>query len=262
LDDIGCGEPGLVGIILEGKYRIIYRVGVIAYRMLAGAPPFSGDAIQLIQQHSDAPPPDLGERGVRLPRRLSTLVMSALAKNPADRPDSAAGFGSALRASAEGSSALLRHAVSLYSEHFPVFFKLALLASVPLIVMAAVLVAIDRDRGGETSSPGALLIFFLMIAANLFAYAAVAGASVPLVVQLTAAPLRQVQIRTALDALKRRAVLFTVSRPREAGFTFGLSSGSMLFQLLNIIVTPLTAIMTAQLYLKARHAGGETVDAP
>ena len=51
-------------------------------------------------------------------------------------------------------------------------------------------------------------------------------------------------------------------RPREAGFTFGMSAGSMLFQLLNIVVTPLTAIMTAQLYLKARHAGGESIDTP
>jgi len=34
----------------------------------------------------------------------------------------------------------------------------------------------------------------------------------------------------------------------------------MLFQLLNVVVTPLTAIMTAQLYLKARHAGGEKVE--
>jgi hypothetical protein len=329
----------------------IYSLGVIAYRMLAGTPPFTGDALQLIKLHSEVAPPNLAECGRRLPRRLSALVMTALAKNPADRPDSAAGFGSALRASAEGSGALLRHAVSLYSEHFPVFFKLSLLASVPLIFFASLVVLIDRDSGGTTSSPAALLIFFSMIASNLFAYAAVAGGAVPLVVHLTAAPLRQVQIRTALDALKRRAGLFAAStllllvmtvaaavllvvpgvalafwhilyapvtvmerlsltatlqrartllkrvwptaiviailqfafpllvwilsidsqftlrfddnwQPREIGFTFGMSAESMLFQLLNIVVTPLTAIMTAQLYLKARHAGGETIETP
>ncbi len=172
----------------------IYSLGVVAYRMLAGTPPFSGDAIQLIKLHREAPPPDLTAHGLRLPRRLSALVMAALAKDPAARPNSAAGFGSALRASAEGSGALLRHAVSLYSEHFPVFFKLSLLASVPLILFAGLVVLIDRDSGGATSSPAALLIFFSMIASNLFAYAAVVGAAVPLVVQLTAAPLRQVQI--------------------------------------------------------------------
>jgi serine/threonine protein kinase len=328
----------------------IYSLGVIAYRMLAGAPPFTGDAMQLLALHRQAPPPDLRDRGVRLPRRLSALVMAALAKNPADRPDSAAGFGSALRASAEGSGALLRHAVSLYSEHFPVFFKLSLLASVPLFVFAAVVVAIDRDSGGSNSSPAFVLIFLAMIASNLFAYAMVAGAAVPLVVQLAAAPLTKVHVHAALQALKRRAGLFTAAtlillamtlagslllvvpgvalafwhilyapvtvmerlslartlkrartllkrvwttaaviallqftlpllvwiasidsqftlrfddnwEPRELGFRFGMSAESMLFQLLNVVVTPLTAIMTAQLYLKARHAGGETIDA-
>jgi hypothetical protein len=37
------------------------------------------------------------------------------------------------------------------------------------------------------------------------------------------------------------------------------SGTSSLFQLLNILVGPLTAIMTAQLYLKTRQAGGETL---
>jgi serine/threonine protein kinase len=328
----------------------IYSLGVVAYRMLAGTPPFSGDALQLIKLHSETPPPNLTERGLRLPRRLSALVMAALAKDPSARPNSAAGFGSALRASAEGSAALLRHAVSLYSEHFPAFFKLSLLASVPLIVFAALVVVMDRDSGGSTSSPAALLIFLGMIGSNLFAYAAVAGGAVPLVVQLAAAPLKQVQVHTALQAVKRRAGLFTAAtlillgmtlagslllvlpgvalafwhilyapvtvmerlsltgtlkrartllkrvwttaaviavlqfafpllvwiasidsqftlrfddnwEPRELGFRFGMSAESMLFQLLNIVVTPLTAIMTAQLYLKARHAGGETIDA-
>jgi NADH:ubiquinone oxidoreductase subunit 4 (subunit M) len=49
-------------------------------------------------------------------------------------------------------------------------------------------------------------------------------------------------------------------QPREIGFRFGMSAESMLFQLLTVFVTPLTAIMTAHLYLKARHAGGETID--
>ena len=49
-------------------------------------------------------------------------------------------------------------------------------------------------------------------------------------------------------------------RPREVGVQFGMSSESMLFQLLTIVVTPLAGIMTAQLYLKARHAGGESTD--
>ena len=58
----------------------IYSLGVVAYRMLAGTPPFSGDALQLIKLHCEAPPPDLADRGIRLPWRLSTLVMAAFAR--------------------------------------------------------------------------------------------------------------------------------------------------------------------------------------
>lgn len=48
-------------------------------------------------------------------------------------------------------------------------------------------------------------------------------------------------------------------RPQQ--FSFGLETGGQasLYQLLNIVVTPLTAIMTAQLYLRARQAGGEVL---
>jgi hypothetical protein len=38
-----------------------------------------------------------------------------------------------------------------------------------------------------------------------------------------------------------------------------MSSGSIPYQLLNIFVTPLTAIMISLLYLKTRRAGGESL---
>jgi len=46
--------------------------------------------------------------------------------------------------------------------------------------------------------------------------------------------------------------------PKQFGFNFALSGVSMFYQLLNIFVTPLTAIMIALLYLKTRKAGGES----
>jgi serine/threonine protein kinase len=330
-----------------GARSDIYSLGVVAYRILAGDPPFTGDAAALVRQHRDAAPPPLDTKGARVPRRVAAAVMSALAKDPADRPQTAAGFGLALRASAEGSGTLLRHAVSLYSEHFPTFFRLSLVAYVPLIVLAGLVVWLDRDTGGNNSNLTALLVFLGFIASNLFAYAAVTAGTAPLVVQLTLAPLRQVHARTAWRTLRDRGFAFaaatlsvmfltfaglalivlpgiavaaghilyapvvvmerltlagTLSRsrllirrvwstalvitvlqftlpalvwiasidadfvfrfdehwqPQEIRFAFGMSAGSMLYQLLNILVTPLTAIMTAQLYLKARHAGGES----
>ena len=333
-----------------GPRSDLYSLGVVAYRMLAGEPPFSGDGATLLKLHCEQPPPALRGRGI--PRRLAALVMTALAKDPRDRPDSAAGFGSALRAGAEGSGALLRRAMALYSEHFPTFFKLSLLANGPLIVSAtAVAVADAVTPDGSTTPFTNVLIFLSMVGSNLLAFAAINAATVPLVVQLMRAPLRRVSITTGLNALKRRGVAFALStlvvmtltfiglillivpgvlaalwhslyapvaimerwsvwmtlrrartlfrrvwstaliiaalqfalpvlvwiaavdsnfvlrfdenwQPQQLGAGFSMSSGSLIYQLLNVVVTPLAGIMNAELYLKARHAGGEVVEDP
>jgi hypothetical protein len=47
--------------------------------------------------------------------------------------------------------------------------------------------------------------------------------------------------------------------PKQFGFNFSMSGTSALYQLLNVFVTPLTAIMAALLYLKTRKAGGESL---
>jgi hypothetical protein len=48
-------------------------------------------------------------------------------------------------------------------------------------------------------------------------------------------------------------------RPKEFSFGFQTSGRSSLYQLLNVLVAPLAAIMSAQLYLKTRQAGGEVL---
>ncbi|HEX5833686.1 MAG TPA: hypothetical protein VFY34_07530 [Pyrinomonadaceae bacterium] len=47
--------------------------------------------------------------------------------------------------------------------------------------------------------------------------------------------------------------------PKQFGFNFSMSAGSVFFQLLNVFVTPMTAIMASLLYLKTRKAGGESL---
>jgi serine/threonine protein kinase len=57
-------------------------------------------------------------------------------------------------------------------------------------------------------------------------------------------------------------VTFTLDehwQPKEFGFGFATSGGVVLYQLINVVITPLTGTMTALLYLKTRHAGGETL---
>jgi len=47
--------------------------------------------------------------------------------------------------------------------------------------------------------------------------------------------------------------------PKQFGFEFRMGGTSTLYQLFNILVAPLAAIMGAQLYLKTRFAGGEVL---
>ncbi|HEV3468451.1 MAG TPA: protein kinase [Pyrinomonadaceae bacterium] len=68
----------------------IYSLGVILYEMLAGRPPFdapSATALALKQVQEQPPPLDSARPG--LPAELARLVMHALAKDPAARPQAA-----------------------------------------------------------------------------------------------------------------------------------------------------------------------------
>ncbi len=112
----------------------IYSLGVIAYQMLAGEPPFEGNTSTVMRAHRENKPQDLHERDAKIPKRVAAVVMSALAKNPAERPQTAFAFGSALRAQSEGIGALYRRAFSLYSEYFPKFMKLSFMAHLPMII--------------------------------------------------------------------------------------------------------------------------------
>jgi serine/threonine protein kinase len=329
----------------------IYSLGVVAYRLLTGETPFTGSPHEVIELHKTAEPPPIREKNRKLPRKMARIVMSALAKDPAERPQSAAGFAASLRAGWEGPSHLLRHAFALYSEHFPTFFKIALIGYAPftLLALANVLNLIDGERLAQTQLMAlAISLFVAMVILLLFAYFFVSAATVPVVVQLMIAPLRPVRIGTAMTALKRRwrtfaltsllvlamillgSILFVIpgviaalvfglyapvaimeqhgvrgtlrrsrrlSRralgtvlvitlvqfalpvlvwkaavstgftlrfhddwsPREVGFNFSMSGPSALYQLLNVFVTPLTAIMASLLYLKTRKAGGESL---
>jgi serine/threonine protein kinase len=80
----------------------IYSLGVVAYRLLTGETPFKGSIHDVIELHKSAVPPPLREKNRKVPRKLARITMSALAKDPDQRPQSAAGFASALRAAWEG----------------------------------------------------------------------------------------------------------------------------------------------------------------
>ncbi|HUG67609.1 MAG TPA: serine/threonine-protein kinase [Pirellulaceae bacterium] len=64
----------------------IYSVGVVAYYLLAGEPPFNGtNAMKVMIAHISQPPIPLMERNASVPEDLSAIVMRCLHKDPQDR---------------------------------------------------------------------------------------------------------------------------------------------------------------------------------
>lgn len=76
----------------------IYALGVVAYEMFAGVPPFSGSVHQVIAAHMTAEPEPLVTRRPDIPPALNDLTMRLLAKNPDLRPQSAGGVVEAIDA--------------------------------------------------------------------------------------------------------------------------------------------------------------------
>ncbi|MFL6230978.1 MAG: protein kinase domain-containing protein [Pyrinomonadaceae bacterium] len=196
----------------------IYSLGVIAYQMLAGEPPFVGDMVSVMRQHMDDAPRPLREREKKVPKRVARVVMAALAKNPAERPAKAASFANALSANVGGIGELLRRGFALYSEHFPVFLRLSLIAHLPFIAITLLLFIIDAfdlehrlPRTPIGSLPIPLLYFaivfplgLLQFAANFLGTSVISGVTTIIVTQLQLAPLRPVSLRAALKVLRRR----------------------------------------------------------
>ncbi len=64
----------------------IYALGVMAYEMLSGAPPFTGTPQAIMTAHVMTPPPPLRDA---VPPAIAAIVLKCLGKNPEDRYQSA-----------------------------------------------------------------------------------------------------------------------------------------------------------------------------
>ncbi|MGH9963038.1 MAG: protein kinase domain-containing protein, partial [Pyrinomonadaceae bacterium] len=191
----------------------IYSLGVITYQMLAGQPPFAGNTGSVIREHLDLPPPPLREHSKKIPRRVAEIVMGALAKDPADRPQTASAFANSLRAQSQSIGSLYRRALSLYSEYFPKFLKLSLIAHIPVIITTTLLVILTLVEKAQPQGLSAvriavvcalILVGLLQIVAYFLAASAISGMTAVIVTQLSAAPLRPVELHTPFALLKKR----------------------------------------------------------
>ena len=84
----------------------LYSLGVVAYEMLTGHPPFAGrNAAVVMAAHAHQAPDPIAQRRPGVPAPLARIVMQCLEKSPDRRPQRAGEIVQALRGAPEGLAA-------------------------------------------------------------------------------------------------------------------------------------------------------------
>jgi hypothetical protein len=238
----------------------IYSLGVIAYQMLTGQTPFAGDMMAVMRQHMESDPPPLRDKNRKVKKKVARQVMSALKKNPAARPASAAGFASALRGSSEGIGSLLRRGFALYSEYFPKFLRISLLAHVPVMAVVLLLLGFDvLERRKALSWPVEIAISVVLgllnIVVSFLSTSVITAMTALMVTQLHVAPMRPLSMRDALAVLKRRWRQFLRTSIRASltvllAFVLGLIPGILLLIMHSLLqgVIPGIVLLIMQIF--------------
>ena len=75
----------------------LYSLGAMLYEMVTGRPPFVGDdLVPIVGQHINTPPVAPSWHNDQCPTQLEALILRLLAKDPSERPESAADVLTAL----------------------------------------------------------------------------------------------------------------------------------------------------------------------
>jgi len=185
----------------------VYSLGVIAYQMLSGETPFSGDFKDVMESHKNVAAPPIKTKRVR--RKMKLAIHSALEKDPDKRPQTAEAFASVMRSREEGIFGLLRRALVIYSEHLPKFLLLTTFFMLPVGVLTLAQVTTSFLKVSGVVSEGAgnalmTLIVFILTIASAFCATLTVATIVWIVTQYLAVPLRPVRLRPALAETRRK----------------------------------------------------------
>lgn len=183
----------------------IYSLGVIAYQMLSGKPPFSGEFTQVMEAHKNVPPPVF--ENTKIPVNVKKVIFAALEKDEENRPPSAAAFASKLRSQSEGVWTLMSRAMVLYSESFVKFFLLAFIVYLPMEILFLVksVFSILSESGIIFESMAVRVSLEAVFGlSGIFSGTILTGITAWLVAQKMAVPVRPLKLRPAFKAVRKR----------------------------------------------------------
>ncbi|HMB28902.1 MAG TPA: serine/threonine-protein kinase, partial [Blastocatellia bacterium] len=108
------------------KSSDVYSLGVIAYQMLTGEPPFTGTTPELLIRHREADPAPLREKRRDIPAGVDAVVRQALAKDRNARPATAGAFAFQLQLRSAGNRLIRLQADALNRKYRWKFVGIAL----------------------------------------------------------------------------------------------------------------------------------------
>jgi len=138
-----------------------WSLAVILYELLAGVPPFDGDQLpQVCSAVLHAPMPSLAARAAQVPQQVEEALRRALAKDPAHRYETLAGFANALAPFGRSESRAIASRIARMFEQADQLLRSAEMARLTPATLAAIsasypgIVAPPRasDPGGASAS--------------------------------------------------------------------------------------------------------------
>jgi eukaryotic-like serine/threonine-protein kinase len=136
-------EQSLGGSDIDSRADI-YSLGVVAYEMLAGTPPFAGASTQaILAAHLTKPPPRIDRLREDVPIPVCRAIEKALEKDPANRFQTASEFGAACATQTGRRSAISRIPVVRDLHRLPIG-KIAAGVVVAALVLAGAWYVLQR----------------------------------------------------------------------------------------------------------------------
>ncbi len=186
----------------------IYSLGVIAYQMLSGEPPFTGTIAELLQQHRDAAPAPLREKRLSVPAAIDAVVCQALAKEPSARPATAGAFAFLLSLQTEGNSWLRQQADAITRQHrFKLIWLAVRLQWWSWLLTGLILMATVKLPGLRPLQAGLVfgLLWLLITATTLWKQNSVTAACTLFLEQVRKTAKAETEVGSVVSAVKQRS---------------------------------------------------------